>query len=133
MCFCDQVVGKYTCENEVAIDDEEVDDGKSVLKTLMRRSSGSLSPRSSAKLRKQVDEKISVSNGGGHSNTQLGRQLLGEIVHRSVRVQCGSKSTETVFTRCLRMFIPVRTVVIYQSLYHSRSHIYTLTDTHGSR
>ena len=81
-----------------------------MLKTLMRRSSGTLSPRSSAKLRKQVDEKISVSNGGGHSNTQLGRQLLGEIVHRSVRVQCGSKSTETVFTRCLRMFIPVRTL-----------------------
>ena len=32
--FANQVVGKYTCENEVAIDDEEVDDGKSVLKTL---------------------------------------------------------------------------------------------------
>ena len=106
--FCDQVVGKYTCENEVVIDDEDTDDGKSVLKTLMRRSSGSLSPRSSAKLRKQQveDQKVSVSNGG--HNTRIGRQLLGEIVHRSVRVQCGKKSTDTVFTRCLRMFIPVR-------------------------
>lgn len=49
-----------------------------------------------------------MSNGGGNAQ-RLGRQMLAEIVHRSVRVQCGEKSTDTVFTRCLRMFIPALT------------------------
>eukprot|EP00940_MAST-03C_sp_MAST-3C-sp2_P001845 g1845.t1 len=107
--FCDQVLGKYTCEGDVSAASP---------RTIKRKKS-----LVAALLQKRADETPDIlDNAGAVAQTPgatksnesakksvAGRQLLAEISHSSVLVQCGRDSRETVSCRRLRMFVPALT------------------------